>query len=155
MDVKLSGARWIEAAILAPVTMAMSSGLPFGIVVSLIGLAAGLPAPAASLKARLHDAAPVMAYLLMMLAAAAGLGSLWLTILFGPAWARQRAGRRCIVSIALILGMAAVAYWFWQLDIPPHDAGSRKALLFWGFLLLGPWLIAAKYLYILSISRST
>jgi hypothetical protein len=153
MGLKLPKARWIEAAILAPASVAMSSALPFGIVTCLIVLAAGLLIPGAAFKARLHDAVPVMALLLMMLAAAAGLGSLWLTILFGPDWVRERATRRITILLALTLGIAAVVYWFAQLDIPPHDAGSGKALLVWAALVLGPLVVAAKHVYILSIPR--
>jgi hypothetical protein len=52
---------------------------------------------------------------------------------------------------ALVAGLAAAAYWFSKLDIPPHNAGQRKALLFWVGLLLAPAILALRYLWVLVV----
>ena len=60
------------------------------------------------------------AVLLMMLAGAAGLGSLWLTILFDLDRAFARARRRYSVGV-LVAGWAATVYWLSRLDKLPRE----------------------------------
>lgn len=116
------------------------------------GLAAGLVRGASAFAKQLRSSGELAAILLMMLAGAAGLGSLWLNILFGRDWAFARARRRYGLVGALVAGLAAAAYWFLRLDVPPHEWRELKAFWVWIALLGAPCAIAVRYLCILLAS---
>jgi hypothetical protein len=144
----LSRGRRIEALFLSPATFFLGSALPFGIIFTALalagGLLTGLRGGQQSFLAALRSAREVFALLAMMLAAAAGLSSLGVTILLGRGWIFARPRRRKTVVVALAAGLAAVAYGCFGLDIPPHDSGARKALLVWIVLLSAPSILSAS-----------
>jgi hypothetical protein len=90
----------------------------------------------------------------MMLAAAGALVSLWLTILLGREWVFAQPRRRRTVVVALMAGLAAVAYWLFKIDAQSHDPGTLKALVVWLVLLLPPSILALRYLCILLLPSS-
>jgi hypothetical protein len=153
MHLRLSKDRWMEAVLLLPSTVALGPALPFGIVLTALtlgaGLAVGLVGGANAFVKELRSSGELAAILLMMLAAAAGLCSLWLNILFGRDWAFARTGRRYALVGALVAGLAAAAYWFLRLKVPAHDGREWKVFCVWIGLLVAPCAIAARYLWIL------
>ena len=156
MQFRLSKDRWIEALLLLPATITLGPALPFGIVFTALALAAGLAVGlvegASALAKQLRSSGEVAAILLMMLAGAAGLGSLWLNSLFGRDWAFARARRRYALVGTLVAGLAAAAYWFSRLDVLPHEWRELKAFWVWVALLVAPCAIAVRYLGILLAS---
>ena len=158
VELKLSKTQWIEAALLAPTTVALGSALLFGIVVTSVTLVGGL---GVSLFGGLHrflatlrSSGELIGLCLMMLAAAAGLGALWLTILLGRQWTVARPRRRSGIVVALLVGLGAVVYWFSLLFIPPYDAAWRTTLLLWTGLLVLPVAVALRRLWVLLRPRS-
>jgi hypothetical protein len=153
MQLKLSKARWIEAALLAPTTFVLGSALPFGIILTTVtlgaSLAVGLAQGRTGFIAALNSSREVGGLWLMMLAGAAGLATLWLVVLLGREWLYARPDWKNAAVVALAAGLASAAYWFTRLEIPPRDAGARKALLVWTGLLLFPCLLAVRYLCVL------
>jgi hypothetical protein len=109
----------------------------------------------AKFLATLRDSRELIALQLMMITAAVGLLALWLTILWGRDWVYARPVRRNKVVVALVAGLTAGAYWISKMDLPPHDAGERRALLFWIALLLAPAILALRYLWVLVIRTRT
>jgi uncharacterized membrane protein len=91
----------------------------------------------------------------MMVAAAIGLVALWLPILLGRDWVYAQPLRRHKVVFALVSGLAAAAHWFSRMDLPTHDAGEWRALLFGIALFLAPSILALRYLWILMIRIGT
>jgi len=86
MQPKHSKARWIAAVLMIPVSATLGPALPFGIVFTIFILVFGRVAAGVVGGARvkeLHSSDEVAELLLMMLAATAGLCSVWLNILFG------------------------------------------------------------------------
>ena len=155
MRTGLSKVRRIEAAFLAPATFALIAALPFGIILIgftlTIGLVMGAANGSNALFRTLHDLRDLFALFLVMLAGAAGMISLWITIWFGKDWVSVSSRRRNAIAIALLAALVATAYWFTRLGIPPHDAGSRKALLVWTGLLSVPAILAVRYLLVLTL----
>jgi hypothetical protein len=162
MQVRLSKDRWIEAVLLLPATATLGPALPFGIVLTALalgaGLAVGLVRGASAFAKQLLSSGELAALLLMMLAGAAGLGSLWLNILFGRDWAFARSRRRYGLAGALVAGLVAAAYWFLRLevflrpDVRPHEWRELKAFWVWIALLGAPCAIAVRYLCVLLAS---
>lgn len=159
---RLSKDRWIEAVLLLPSTVTLGPALLFGIVLTAVALGAGVAVDlvrgASAFAKQLSSSGDLAAILLMMLAGAAGLGSLWLNIIFGRDWAFARARRRYGSVGALVAGFAAAAYWFLRLDlflrlgVPPHEWRELKAFWVWIALLVAPCAIAVRYLCILLAS---
>jgi hypothetical protein len=158
MPFRLTRERWIEVALLLPTTVMLGSALPFGIFFTLLALFAGLLTGvlggATALHRELRSSSELAGLLLMMLGATAGLMSLWLNLLFGRDWALQEPRRRYGLLLALMLGLAATAYWFSHFDIPPQSAREWKALWEWIGLLLPPSALAIRHLWILIASPS-
>jgi hypothetical protein len=156
MQWRLSKGRRIEALLMLPATATLGPALPFGIVFTALALAAGLAVGliegASTFTKQLRSSGELTAILLMMLAGAAGLGSLWLNILFGRDWAFARARRRYALVGAIVAGLAAAAYWFLRLDMLPRQWRELKAFWVWIALLGPPCAIAVRYLCILLTS---
>ena len=156
MQLRLSRDRWIEAVLLLPTTAVLGPALPFGVVFTALtlgfGLVVSLIAEPGTFVKDLHSSGELAALLLMMAGATAGLGSMWLTILFGREWALGRACRRYALVTALVVGLAAAAYWFVQLGVPPRDSREWKAFWAWVGLLLPACALALRYLWILLTS---
>ena len=82
-----------------------------------------------------------------MVAAAIGLGSLWLTLLMGRDWVLAQPRRRAAIILALVAGVAAAGYWFARLQL--HDALTSRVIMVWAGLLSLPVVIAVRYLWLL------
>lgn len=153
MQLKLSKTRWVEAVLMIPVTAMLGPSLPFGIVITtftlVLGVAVGLLGGRSALIKELHSSSEVAEILLMMLAATAGLCSLWVNILFGRDWTFVRVQRRYALAAALIAGLAAAGYWIVRLH--PQDSSEWKAFWVWVGMILAPGAIAIRYLWTLLI----
>jgi len=160
MRLKLSSERWIEALLMIPVTATLGLALPFGIVftvcILVLGVAAtGLLGGASALAKELNSAGEVAELLMMMIAATAGLCSLWLNIFLGREWARARAHRKYALTAALTMGLAAAGFWLSLQH--PHSSRQWSALWLWIGLLAAPWrsrfVISGSYLDPMRIKR--
>jgi hypothetical protein len=153
MQLKLSKGQWIEAAMLAPTTFAFASALPFGIVFITLtlagGLAIGLAGGSRSFLAALYSARELIVIWMMMVAAAAGLGALWLTVLMGREWVLAQARRRRLVVLALMAGLTAGVYWFVRLAMPEDNGTIIRTVILWEILILLPSPLAVRYLCVL------
>jgi hypothetical protein len=110
---RLTKTQWVEALLLAPASFLLCSALPFGIAITTIALVSGL---AASLMGgwkhfphALSSSRDVAVLWLMMVAAALGLGSLWLTLLMGREWVLTQPRRRHAIVLALFAGLPLLA----------------------------------------------
>jgi uncharacterized membrane protein len=153
MKRRLTTAQYIEVALLAPATFALLPALPLGIVFAgfafLSAVALGLFGGNGGFLKAIRSSADVAALFLMMLAAGVSLISLWVSVLRGPEWVLEKVRRKRLIVVSLLAGWIAVGYWFSRLGVLPHDAGERKALLFWILLLIGPVLVALRQLWLL------
>ena len=150
MSLKLSKTRWVEAGILAPSAFVFVQALPFGVFYTGFVLAVG-----AFVRPEWQPTRPILLLFLMMVAAAGGLASLWLSVLFGPEWVHARHRRRRGILAGLAAGLAAALYWVSLQDYPPQTAGQRNALLVWAALLIAPVAISLKYLCLFCFARRT
>lgn len=83
-----------------------------------------------------------------MLLALAGL--LGLSVVRGKEWFSARPRLRLAVVGGLVVGLAAVVYWFWgKIDLVPRDFISAKGLVVWVVLVLVPSALAVGQLYVL------
>jgi hypothetical protein len=149
--VRLTKTQWVEAFLLAPASFLLCSALPFGIAITTIALVSGLATAFIGgwkhFPHALSSSRQVAVLWLMMVAAALGLGSLWLTLLMGPEWVLAQPRRRSAIVFALLAGLAAAAYWFARLRL--HDALTSRVIMVWTGLLFLPLVVAVRYLWVL------
>jgi len=148
---RLTKTQWAEALLLAPASFLLCSALPFGIAITTIALVSGLATALLGgwkhFPHALSSSRDVAVLWLMMVAAALGLGSLWLTLLMGRDWALTQPRRRRAIVLALLAGLTAAGYWFATLRL--HDALTSRVIMVWtGFLFL-PVVVAVRYVWLL------
>lgn len=151
---KLTKTRWLEAGILAPSALVFAQALPFGIFITGCALVIGLWAPSTGQATKWLSIQPILFLFLMMIGATAGLASLWLTVVLGPEWVLARNRRKRKVLAGLFTGIASAVYWLSIQGPSPQNASSSKVFLIWIALVIGPFAIGMKYLFVLCFFKT-
>jgi len=133
-------ARWVEAALLVPLTLVLGSALPFGVFTLVVE--------------KFDSYAAWLALFDLLVAAISAVTALWFTVLLGTNWAVRGSGRRFVIAASLFAGMIAIVDWMRRLNVPPHNASTRKALVTWCIVLAGPIVMAIRNLYLILVRRT-
>jgi|HubBroStandDraft_6_1064221.scaffolds.fasta_scaffold569037_2 hypothetical protein len=151
MLVKLSKGRSVELAVLIPATWVLVTALGVGILYALfvlvLGVWFGLSGDRHAFSNSVHSAYLIISLISLMVPASVGMGSLWFNVVLGNGWFYARPRCRIAVLSGLVVGLVTVVYWFWGIDLKPHDAVSAKGLVVWILLVLVPSILALRHLY--------
>ena len=127
---------------LLPITLVVGPLLPLGLILMALPVLVFSAFGFSPLK--LPDGG--WSLLLSMIFAAVGLPAVWTAFLLDS---RKYGSRfRYGIALALFLGLAGEAYWIRLILFTPSPPSPRYVTAFWTCVLLPPFVVAMKYLYL-------
>ena len=140
----LSRTKWIEMVLgLLPISIMVGPLMALGLM--LVGLTLIFSVAYGVNPFKTSDGS--LQLFLAVIGGTAGLWALWWVFLFGPAQIHANARLRKVITFCLFAGLASDAYWFRQIGHEPASRWYVKPV--WFAALLGPFVLAMKYLFLL------
>ncbi|HET7441181.1 MAG TPA: hypothetical protein VFJ47_07765 [Terriglobales bacterium] len=141
---RLNRTKWLEMVLgLLPITIIV--GPLMGLGVLLVGVTAIFSISYGVNPFKTSDGS--LQLFLSIFGGAAGLWALWWVFLFGGAEIRRHPRLHAVITLALLAGLAAGAYWLRQVGAETASRWYVKPV--WFSALLGPLVLGMKYLFLL------